>query len=213
MYDNGGKERKQEKRGTEISIKHSFLWVKCFPVAYHLHTLKYSTENPLSATENQPSGCLPRDQCNGRPVVRLLTYRHLFYRQLQVQYTRRQTYRPSWLTGVSFLVRISVRTSAILAQVLRAFPQSLQRNSGMVPVNIIELQHDSITGGFLLKQVSSRWTDLITKQEVLGRTNRLFSLIRHGPHGKRRVQQFFYCCVCIRYRGKFSTESLPSNDR
>jgi hypothetical protein len=35
--------------------------------------------------------------------------------------------------------------------------------------------------------------------------------IRHRPHRKRRVQQFFYCCVCIRCRGKVSTE--PSNDR
>jgi hypothetical protein len=50
-------------------------------------------------------------------------------------------------------------------------------------------------------------------QEVLGRTNRLLSLIRHGPHWKRRVQQFFYCCVCIRYRGNVSSEPLPSNDR
>jgi hypothetical protein len=38
-------------------------------------------------------------------------------------------------------------------------------------------------------------------------------LIRHGPHWKRRVQQFFYCCVCIRYRGNVSTEQLPTNDR
>jgi hypothetical protein len=51
------------------------------------------------------------------------------------------------------------------------------------------------------------------KQEVLGRTNRLLSFIRHGTHWKRRVQQFFYCCVCIRYRGNVSTEPLPSNDR
>jgi hypothetical protein len=50
------------------------------------------------------------------------------------------------------------------------------------------------------------------KQEVLGRTTRLLSLIRHGPHWKRRVQQFFYCCLCIRYRGNVSTEPLPSND-
>jgi hypothetical protein len=54
------------------------------------------------------------------------------------------------------------------------------------------------------------------EQEALGRTNRLLSLIRHGPHWKRRVQQFFYCCVCIRYcgndRGIF-TELLPSNDK
>jgi hypothetical protein len=51
------------------------------------------------------------------------------------------------------------------------------------------------------------------KQEVLGRTNRLLSLIRHRPHGKWRIQQFFYCCVYIRYRGNVFTESLPSNDR
>jgi hypothetical protein len=51
------------------------------------------------------------------------------------------------------------------------------------------------------------------KEEVLGRTDRLLSLIRHGPHRKRRVQQFFYCCVYIRYRGNVSTEPLPSNDR
>jgi hypothetical protein len=51
------------------------------------------------------------------------------------------------------------------------------------------------------------------EKEVLGRTNRLFSLIRHGPHWKRRVQQFLYCCVCIRYRGNVSTEPLPSNDK
>jgi hypothetical protein len=38
-------------------------------------------------------------------------------------------------------------------------------------------------------------------------------LIRQGPYWKRRVQQFFYCCVCIRYRGNVSTEPLPSNDR
>jgi hypothetical protein len=51
------------------------------------------------------------------------------------------------------------------------------------------------------------------EQEVLGRTNRLLSLIRHGPHWKRRVQQFFYCCACIRYRDNFYTEPLASNDR
>jgi hypothetical protein len=48
------------------------------------------------------------------------------------------------------------------------------------------------------------------KKEVLGRTNRLLSLIRHGPHRKRRVQQFFYCCECISYRGNVSIEPLPS---
>jgi hypothetical protein len=51
------------------------------------------------------------------------------------------------------------------------------------------------------------------KQEVLGRTNGLLPLIRHGPHWKRRVQQFFYCCVCICYRGNVYTEPLPSNEK
>jgi hypothetical protein len=53
----------------------------------------------------------------------------------------------------------------------------------------------------------------LNKQEVLGRTNRILSLIRHGPHWKWNVQQFFYCCVCIRYRGNVSIEPLPCNDR
>jgi hypothetical protein len=47
---------------------------------------------------------------------------------------------------------------------------------------------------------------IICKQEVLGRINRLLPLMR-------RVQQFFYCCVCIRCGGNVSTEPLPSNDR
>jgi hypothetical protein len=50
-----------------------------------------------------------------------------------------------------------------------------------------------------------------SKQEVLGRTNRLLPLI-HGPHWKC-LQQFFYCCVSISYRGNVCTEPLPSNDR
>jgi hypothetical protein len=49
--------------------------------------------------------------------------------------------------------------------------------------------------------------------KVLGRTNWLLYLIWHGPHWKRSVQQSFYCCVCIRYRGNISTEPLPNNDR
>jgi hypothetical protein len=53
----------------------------------------------------------------------------------------------------------------------------------------------------------------INKQEVLGRTNRLLSLIRHWPHWKRRFQQFFYYCVCIRYHGNVSTEPRHSNGR
>jgi hypothetical protein len=51
------------------------------------------------------------------------------------------------------------------------------------------------------------------KQEGLGKTNRLISLIRHGPHRNRRVQQLFYGCVRIRFGGKNFTQPLPSNDR
>jgi hypothetical protein len=36
-------------------------------------------------------------------------------------------------------------------------------------------------------------------------------LIWNGLHRKHRVQQFYYCCVCIPCRGKIFTESLPSN--
>jgi hypothetical protein len=49
-------------------------------------------------------------------------------------------------------------------------------------------------------------------QQVLRRTNRLLSSIRHRPHWKRHVQQFFYC-ISIRYRGNVFTEPLPSNDK
>jgi hypothetical protein len=60
---------------------------------------------------------------------------------------------------------------------------------------------------------NTRLVNFLKKQEVLGRINRLLFLIRQGPHWKRRVQQFFYCCVCISYRGKVSTEPLPSNNK
>jgi hypothetical protein len=46
-----------------------------------------------------------------------------------------------------------------------------------------------------LKENKKFWEELIA-----------YSLIRHGPHSKRRVQQFFYCCACIRYRGNVSIE-------
>jgi hypothetical protein len=36
-------------------------------------------------------------------------------------------------------------------------------------------------------------------------------LIWHGPHRKHRVQQLFYCWVCIRCRGNAFTELLLSN--
>jgi hypothetical protein len=50
-------------------------------------------------------------------------------------------------------------------------------------------------------------------KQVLGRNNRLHSLIKHGPNRKRPVQQLFHCCVCITCGGKDFTEPLPSNNR
>jgi hypothetical protein len=52
----------------------------------------------------------------------------------------------------------------------------------------------------------------ILNQKVLGRIP-YFPSIRHGPHRKRCVQQFFYCCVRSRCRGNGFTELLPSNGR
>jgi hypothetical protein len=39
-----------------------------------------------------------------------------------------------------------------------------------------------------------------------------FSLTRHGPHRKRRVQHFSYCYVCMRCRSSIFTGPLPGND-
>jgi hypothetical protein len=39
------------------------------------------------------------------------------------------------------------------------------------------------------------------------------SLMRHGSHRKRRVQQLFFCSVCIHCHGDVFIEPLPSNDR
>jgi hypothetical protein len=43
--------------------------------------------------------------------------------------------------------------------------------------------------------------------------NSLPSFIRHGPHRKQRVQQFYYCCAYIRCRSNVFTKLLPSSDR
>jgi hypothetical protein len=40
-----------------------------------------------------------------------------------------------------------------------------------------------------------------------------FPFIWHVSHRKRRVQQFFYCCVRIRCRGNVFTQPLPSNGK
>jgi hypothetical protein len=39
-----------------------------------------------------------------------------------------------------------------------------------------------------------------------------FPSTRYGPHRKRRPQQFFYCCMRIRFSGNIFAEPLPSND-
>jgi hypothetical protein len=40
-----------------------------------------------------------------------------------------------------------------------------------------------------------------------------FPLVRHGPHRKRRIQQFLSCCACIRCRGKVFNPAFASNDK
>jgi hypothetical protein len=50
-----------------------------------------------------------------------------------------------------------------------------------------------IWGYLCLCPLSRRWGG----GAVLGRIGRPLSLTRHGPHRRRQVQQFFYCCVCI----------------
>jgi hypothetical protein len=40
-----------------------------------------------------------------------------------------------------------------------------------------------------------------------------FPLILRGPHRKGRVQQLFYCYVCVCCRGNVFTEPLPSSDK
>jgi hypothetical protein len=56
------------------------------------------------------------------------------------------------------------------------------------------------------------WCEDMRKQQVLGSTNRIFSLMWQWPHWRLGVQQFFHCCVCSSYRGNVSTEPLPNND-
>jgi hypothetical protein len=73
---------------------------------------------------------------------------------------------------------------------------------------------------YINKTVSNPFKTYITfgltrptiQQEVLGRTNHILTLIRHGLHWKRCVQQFYYC-MCIRYHGNVFIEPLPRNDK
>jgi hypothetical protein len=58
-----------------------------------------------------------------------------------------------------------------------------------------------------------------TAAQEKGMTNRkfweelivYFPSIPHGSHTKRRVQPFFYCCVCIHCLGDVFTEPLHNN--
>jgi hypothetical protein len=52
-------------------------------------------------------------------------------------------------------------------------------------------------------------TLLINNKKFWEELTAYFPLIRHGPHRKRRLQQFFYCCVSIYCRGNIFTEPLP----
>jgi hypothetical protein len=60
-----------------------------------------------------------------------------------------------------------------------ACPQNCMVSQPRRPV--VQLRHDS------MKKNKKFWKQLIT----------YLLLIWHGPHSKRCVQQFFYCCMCV----------------
>jgi hypothetical protein len=64
----------------------------------------------------------------------------------------------------------------------------------------------------LLRLAVLRWGYSTPPPHWRGSDNRLLSLIWQGTHRKRRIQQFFYSCVCIRCRGNVFTETLPGNN-
>jgi hypothetical protein len=51
----------------------------------------------------------------------------------------------------------------------------------------------------------------ITYKKLWEETIAHVSSIIHGPHRKRHIQKFFYCCVCICCHGNSFTETLPSD--
>jgi hypothetical protein len=51
----------------------------------------------------------------------------------------------------------------------------------------------------------------LLKQELLGRTNRLLSLIRHGPH-RNDAPNHFSIVACVFTAAVTFTETLRSND-
>jgi hypothetical protein len=67
--------------------------------------------------------------------------------------------------------------------------------------HILKLKNASVTVYLWVTKNKKFWEEIIA----------YYDLIRHGPHKKRRVQQFC-CCVCIRCRGNVFTDPLPSNN-
>jgi hypothetical protein len=62
-------------------------------------------------------------------------------------------------------------------------------------------------------KTAGRWSNLKHNKKFWEEQIAYFPWYDTAPHWKRRIQQFFYCCVCIRYCDNVSTEPLPSNDR
>jgi hypothetical protein len=87
------------------------------------------------------------------------------------------------------------------------------RHQIKVSEGVVTTANPAIVVKFLNMTYRTASLKLNFKQEVLGRTSRLLSLIRNGSLWKRRVQQFFCCCMCISYLGNVSTKPFPSNDR
>jgi hypothetical protein len=65
---------------------------------------------------------------------------------------------------------------------------------------------------FMMTLVSDELTMKTWNKKFWGKLITYFTLIRHGPHRKRFLQQFFHS-VCIRCRCNVFTKPLPSNDK
>jgi hypothetical protein len=71
--------------------------------------------------------------------------------------------------------------------------------------------HTDLEDAWVISAHIRKLTRRRKRKERNGLNRKFFPLTRHGSHRKRRVQQFFYLCVCNRSRGNVFTDPLPSN--
>jgi hypothetical protein len=129
------------------------------------------------------------------------------------------------------LIRVADRSASHLHGILPWPPMAVSVSAKLLKheMSLLKLRKD---GAFLPLLHTSSWCDAtltfspdtVDPSSLLGSTRNArnkrfrekliayFPLIRHGPHWKRLVQQF-YRCVCVRCRGNNFTEALPSNDK